>query len=228
MKKHKIKLILLISFLLLFIITAALVFSGMLESFELLVYDTIAKLISPSMTAILKVVTYGGSFPLLCGLALLLVILPPTRKKYGFPVALTAVVSAIVNLILKQIFRRQRPDILRLVTELGYGFPSGHTQSCTAFFIALALIILVTVKNKKVLIPSFALCILIPLIVGFSRVYLGVHHAGDILAGWTIGVFVALAVNILWQALNSKLKKHKKLHQFFFEDKKETIDCPGN
>ena len=140
MNKYAIKIIILAALSALFAVIAALVFTGAFGGFEAAVYNQIAKLISPPMTSFMKVITYAGSFWFLCGLCVLLVILPQTRKKFGYPVAAAAILSALLNLILKNIFRRARPfDTLLLVSESGFSFPSGHSQSCAAVFIALAL-----------------------------------------------------------------------------------------
>lgn len=228
MKKYRTKLILISVFLVFFIVIAALALSGTIADFELSVYNTIAKSISPVMTSFVKVVTYAGSFTVVCILSVLLIIIPQTRKKFGFPAGITAGLSALANLILKQIFQRARPDVLKITGESGYSFPSGHTQGGTAFFVAIALVLLVNVKNKKVLIPALIFCFLIPIAVGLSRIYLGVHHAGDVLAGWAAGAIMALLMSIVWQVLDNKLKKYSNLHHFFFGGEEEAADCRDN
>jgi len=128
-------------------------------------------------------------------------------------------VSAILNILLKDIFHRARPDSSGwLIHEVDYSFPSGHSQNSAAFFITIAVLLLTNVKQKKIKIPLVTLCIILPLIVGFTRVYLGVHFTGDVLAGWALGAAVAFATVAIWAIFGELLKKHEKAHRFLFEE----------
>ncbi|MCL2752114.1 MAG: phosphatase PAP2 family protein [Firmicutes bacterium] len=202
-------------FLLLFTATAVLTLTGTLGSFEAAVSDLIDQMITPSMSNAMKIITCAGSFPVLCGLTVLLVLLPQTRKRFGCPVAVTAMISAALNLVLKYCFQRPRPEVM-LIAETGYSFPSGHAQSGMAFFLAVALLIFCNIGRLKYSVPLFVFCMLMPLLIGFSRLYFGVHYAGDVLAGWVCGAFLAVSVNCLWKILDGKLKSRQGIHRFFF------------
>jgi undecaprenyl-diphosphatase len=207
MNKYKTKIIIAGSLLLLFILLAALTLCGVLDGLESAVFDAVLKNRSPAMTAAMKILTYMGSFAVLCGLTVLLVLLPRTRRRFGYPVALAVILGAVLNIILKNIFMRPRPEGIMLVSETGFGFPSGHAQSSAAFFIMMALLLILHIKQLKVSVPLFIFCVIIPVVVGFSRVYLGVHYAGDVLAGWALGMAVAVGADIIWQILDTKLKR---------------------
>lgn len=89
---------------------------------------------------------------------------------------------------LKLFFARPRPEALFAVPAQGYGFPSGHALATTVF--AAVLVGLMSRKaagNRRL----FWLILAIPLLVGVSRLYLGVHYLSDVLGGWAAGVLVA-------------------------------------
>ena len=131
------------------------------------------------------------------------------NKKVGWCVASNLVITVLLNQLLKYIIQRPRPDGYRLITESGYSFPSGHSMVSMAFYGLLIYLIWKMVKNEKIKYVSCGiLAILIPMI-GFSRIYLGVHYASDVIGGFAISIaylllFTSIARSIL------KLDKEKK------------------
>ena len=108
-------------------------------------------------------------------------------KRYWFCAIMNIAVAAMIDLTLKAIFLRGRPaDVIRMITEKGYSFPSGHAMATTAFYGFLIFLVwqLGWTRRKKIA-ASVLLCALIAL-VGFSRVYLGVHYGSDVLAGMSV------------------------------------------
>jgi membrane-associated phospholipid phosphatase len=116
-------------------------------------------------------------------------------KKLGETLILTMMASFCLNGILKDFFALPRPigeeGIVsrRVETATGYAFPSGHTQSATAFWTPLML-------AAKGMIGR-VVPILIILCVGWSRLYLGVHYPRDVLGGIAFGVLVTLIMRFL-------------------------------
>jgi len=122
-------------------------------------------------------------------------------KKSGLIMASTLLVSLLINNVLKIIFHSPRPfEVLnhltgkRMETATGYSFPSGHTQGASSFYTTLFYL------YKRPLFRIF--CGLIIIMVGISRVYLGVHWPQDVLAGWGLGILTAwitaTAINRFW------------------------------
>ncbi len=125
------------------------------------------------------------------------------NKEYGKFVGVNVLIANIWNPLLKNAVMRLRPyfvpgydvKLLRLidsgadamdVAAQGYSFPSGHSASAVAAYGSLA----VGGKKRRLLwVPA----VVLPLLVGFSRVYVGAHYPTDVLAGWLLGaVIVAL------------------------------------
>ena len=109
--------------------------------------------------------------------------------------------SSTLNPLLKNIFDRERPTLLRLIDISGFSFPSGHAMGSTSFFGSAIYVINRhdSAISKGVLI---GLCALFILLISTSRVYLGVHYPTDIIAGIIGGVFcIVLSTLILKKQL---------------------------
>ena len=119
--------------------------------------------------------------------------------------AANSIPPVVLNKILKMLFERPRPDdILQLVQESGYSFPSGHSITSMAVFGTLLYLVQTRMENKKLANRLSALLILLILLIGPSRVYLGVHYPTDILGGWALGIFVATLVLMIWNRYYAK------------------------
>jgi membrane-associated phospholipid phosphatase len=122
-----------------------------------------------------------GVITLTAGLLTLLLL----RHRYidAFVVTATVGGASLLNLILKFLFERTRPDLWQqLIVETSYSFPSGHAMGSAA----LALAVMYICRNGRLRWPAIILGCLYILIIGLSRLYLGVHYPTDVLAGWLV------------------------------------------
>ncbi len=183
-----------------FILLAFCVQTGTSFQFEDWVYGKATETMSASATWVMKNITNIGDKITLIVFCLILIIVPRTRRTIAFPISAALLSSALLNVALKTVFSRSRPDILQLVSETGHSFPSGHAMSTAALATIAVLLIWKYTKSTPLKITLSTLCIIVTVFIGFSRVYLGVHYAGDILGGWLLGFAVSMLVYFLWDA----------------------------
>lgn len=111
------------------------------------------------------------------------------RNRYGITLISSAFTSFVSNSIIKNIFRRIRPEHIRLIKQGGFSFPSGHAMISICVYGFLLYLVVKKIENKyfKYLL-SLVLIILI-LSIGISRIYVGVHYPTDVFAGYFLGIF---------------------------------------
>ncbi len=134
-----------------------------------------------SLMKIMTAISFLGSNILIFLFSCIIAFLFIFKKRYKDAnfYLLAVIGAAALEYLIKEIVRRQRPENL---IEKGFSFPSGHASVSMALFGALALIIYP--KSKK---AAFSI-LLIPLLIGFSRIYLGVHWFSDIIAGYLFAI----------------------------------------
>ena len=156
------------------------------------------------MTGFYKYFTHIGSFYGLIVIALILLI-ALKNKKLGVATIVNLIIVGIFNFVVKMIVRRPRPDGINIITESGYSFPSGHSMVSMAYYGLLMYFVFKKVDDKEIkYIIMFLLGFLI-LLIGFSRIYLGVHYASDVIGGFLISI-----VYLIWviKLLNLKVYKN--------------------
>jgi len=95
---------------------------------------------------------------------------------------------------LKQLFGRERPDLVyRAVEAANPSFPSGHAMLSAVVFLTLGALAARFATLKRVKALALGAAVLLSLLVGASRIYLGVHWTSDVLAGWSLGAAWAMA-----------------------------------
>ena len=158
------------------------------------IYEIIIKMLSPGVTAIMTFISFLGSAITLITLSIGFIFLIK-NKKYPKLIALNLIFVFILNIILKWIIARPRPERLKLVFEDGYSFPSGHSMVAFGFYGFLIYLIYKNIKNKKIKYTLITFLSLLVLFIGISRVYLGVHYVTDVIGGF-IFAFLYLVVFI--------------------------------
>lgn len=195
--------------ILLFAMLAISIQAGITVNFEGWAYSESVEKMSPLLTAVMKTITHTGDPAIVYLFCLLLILLPKTRKTVALPVSISVVLAGILNILLKNIFARQRPDILRLINETDYSFPSGHAMINAALYTMLILFIFKLVKRRPLKYILSSVCIILLIAIGFSRVYLGVHYAGDVIGGWLFGFSISLLVYFIWDIHFTKKINYK-------------------
>lgn len=117
------------------------------------------------------------------------------RRRYRLACLLAGATAGgeILNTSLKNAFERARPDAaLRLVEVTSTSFPSGHAMAASIFYLTVGLVLARAAERRREQAYFLATAILLTVLTGFSRVYLGVHYPTDVLAGWAAGTAWAL------------------------------------
>jgi len=111
----------------------------------------------------------------------------------------------ILNNVLKGLFDRARPDIVsHLVDVHSTSFPSGHAMNAAIAYLTLGAMLARTQERRAVRIYILSVAIALALVIGASRVYLGVHWPSDVLAGWAAGATWALLMSLVAQRLQRR------------------------
>jgi len=182
-----------------FAVLAILVLNGTLQGFNDSVYTQIEKWISPLLTNIMVGISSIGEWFIYLPIGLLFLIIPKSRLKIGVPVTLAVCASAALNIVLKHIFAVERPDINRLITETGYGFPSGHAMNGTVFIGLCVCLFIGYIYKRPLKIAVVSISTIFMLLMGLSRIYLGVHSLTDILGGYLAGLIVLIIAILILQ-----------------------------
>ena len=190
--------------LLLFLILAILVLKHDYLEIDIYGYNFISSnIISDKITPIIKILTnFGG------GLFLILLAIFSYKfikdKRFFYGIIINLSMSISLNLFLKLLLQRNRPVTNRIINEIGYSFPSGHSMVSMAFYGFIIYLVYVYCNNKKIKWPVILFLICIILIIGLSRVYLGVHYLSDVLAGFCFSlayliVYIYFFNKYLWK-----------------------------
>jgi len=184
--------------LLIFGIIAYFVMTGNAAGFDDPIRNFIYGLQTSGLNTLMEGITYLGSWQSVTVVSLLLLAYDKTRIPYGVLGATVAIIDTTLNKGLKTFFARMRPDdIVPLIGQGGYAFPSGHSVTSMAFYGLLLFLVQTHMEDRKKANALSVVLILLIALIGPSRIYLGVHYPTDVLAGWAEGIFVATAVYLL-------------------------------
>jgi len=188
---------------------AALIFFGWLadevlegdaKHFDEVTRAAIHQLASPTLTIIMRGFSFAGSTIALT-IGTIIVVVRFAMKNLGREAklfAITMIGAAMLNITLKLTFKRARPEpFFNLSLPETYSFPSGHSLTSAVFFGALAAILTARIKSKRTRTAIWIVSTLMFLTIGFSRIYLGVHHTTDVIAGFAAALIWILVVRFV-------------------------------
>ena len=174
----------------------------------------------PALTNVLTAITYCGNWNTITGICLILLPLSffwrpfgsSFRDAYGLSLSIAPLLSTFLYKTIKTLVLRPRPDIhLHLISQGGYSFPSGHAMTSLVFYGLLLFWVLRYLKQKKCgnavvyCISTLFFCFIF--LIGFSRIYVGVHYPSDVLAGWGAGTVILSAFYAFFIRKNNGLEK---------------------
>ena len=110
-------------------------------------------------------------------------------RKHGLALLLFAAEAGgmLFSTLLKELFDRPRPDLEHAARVFTASFPSGHATLSAVTFLTLGALLTRVTADRKAKLYFMGTAIVLTVMVGLSRLYLGVHYPSDILAGWCVG-----------------------------------------
>jgi undecaprenyl-diphosphatase len=185
-----------------FLALASEVMEGDTTTLDTTILRALRKAADPSRTigpawlqgALLDLTAIGG--PTVLWLVVLSVVgflLLQARYRTALVVMATAASGDVVNLVLKNVFLRPRPDVVPHLRDVSgtTSFPSGHAMESAIIYLTLGAMLMQLAERRVTKIYCIGLAVFLTLVVGITRVFLGVHYPTDVVAGWMFGFFWA-------------------------------------
>jgi undecaprenyl-diphosphatase len=163
---------------------------------------------SPTLTEVMVAASfYGGPVVLIpAALVTAFAFLVHGWHRGALLVVLTMAGAALLNWLLKVTFARVRPEaFFEYPLPASASFPSGHALYAASIFGGLAALLTARLKHGPLRVAVWSAAVFLILMVGFSRVYLGVHYPSDVLAGYSIAV-----IWVTFVALGDRLARHRR------------------
>jgi membrane-associated phospholipid phosphatase len=167
---------------------------------DMLIFDKIKPLVNEINNKIMLLITFLGKHQFLIPANLILIfyfLLVKKQTWFSIRVITIAISSLVLMLLLKQLFQRKRPLSPLLKAAKGLSFPSGHAIMAVTFYGLLIYILQHSIAIDWLKWLVIVLVTVLIILIGFSRIYLRVHYASDVAAGFIIGLLwllISLAV----------------------------------
>ena len=176
------------------------IFSNNMELFDNTFIWIVRYFASPGLDKVMILITdigFGIKYIIIVVASFLLLgYLRRWREIEGLAICLTG--GAALNFWLKYVFHRSRPDLLRVVQEIGYSFPSGHVIASMCFYGMGAFLIMRTISSWRWRLTILTAAVILNVAIGISRIYLGVHYPTDVVAGYAVGsMWVSFCISLL-------------------------------
>ena len=169
--------------------------------FDQKVIDTVRLYASPTMDRFMLFITEMGSTFILSFLLMISMFWLLVKRKNLWGMLfyfITVAGGGLLNLWLKSFFERERPNVNRIIGADGFSFPSGHSMGSMTYYGFLGYLVIRSKYKPLSKLGWVILFGLVILLIGISRIYLGVHYPSDVLAGYTAGsVWLVLCVSLL-------------------------------
>jgi membrane-associated phospholipid phosphatase len=187
--------------------TALLVFGWLAEEvleaetqgFDTFLRTAIHRLASPPITSMMEATSLLGSVGVLVVSSLLAISLFYYfhRPRAAAFMAINMAGAAALDLALKHAFHRVRPLAFFGTSPGSYSFPSGHALGSLCFYGALAALLSARIVGRRARLCIWTIAALLVVMIGFSRVYLGVHYPSDVIGGYCAAIVWVTAVGFL-------------------------------
>ena len=176
------------------------VLEGQTRHFDDATRAAVHTLASPALTIAMRGVSFLGSTLFLTAATIMIVAWFALRRwgREAKLFAITMIGASLLNTTLKLAFKRPRPiPFFDLTPPETYSFPSGHALASCCFFAGLAAILSGRVKGRRARTIIWIAAATMFLLIGLSRIYLGVHYTTDVIAGFAAALIWILVVRFV-------------------------------
>ena len=168
------------------------------QSISLLVYSWR----TPFLTQLMILITaFGNQILLILAASVTIIFAIKKHRKEAVLFCLAIAMGAVLNSTFKLMAQRPRPTLSPLIVEKSYSFPSGHAMNSFIFYALLAYFSYHFFRNKAMSIFVSIACGILIFLIGFSRIYLGVHYFTDVIAGYIAGFWWFITILLVEHTL---------------------------
>ena len=184
-----------------------------IAQFDTSVISFVQGMETPWLTSTMKFFTTLANTKSVIVIALIAFVLLYFAFRYRQQAFLLIVViggTVVLNTMLKHYFKRERPEIHRIMDANGFSFPSGHSMIAFSLYTIIVYIAWRNVKttlSRTLLILSAAFMIIM---TGISRIYVGVHYPSDVVGGFAASALWVTIAIIVYGAYQNRREKNKK------------------
>ncbi len=198
-----------ILFFFLFFFMSIFVINGSTFGFDMPMFIWIR---SFSVLPFFKGITYLGSTYIIVLLLIFFCLIVKNKSDKKFMISMM-IFEVCTNMGLKLFFGRMRPNVPTFIEETGFSFPSGHIMASTMFYGLCIYFLWHSHLTKLVKILGTVCLTLLIILVGLSRIYLGVHYASDILGGFFLSFCMLTFGIFFYETMQNSCQKRVKYHQ---------------
>lgn len=194
------------------------IFEGETKMFDETIRHAVNQTASPVLTKLMIFVSFVGSplFLVILGVGVLIIFLRLRWRRAAVLFVITMAGEIILDLTLKGFYQRVRPEaFFDYPSPASYSFPSGHALGSFCFFGILAWLVAARLNSRAARIAVRLLAAILIFLIGFSRIYLGVHYPSDVVGGYLAALVWTVTV-----ALGDFLFNRKKPGAVLFSSRK--------
>lgn len=181
--------------------------NGSIERFDTSIINFVQGMEASWLTTTLKTFTWIGSGYVVVPITLIaffLLYFVYQRRGQAFLFVTVIIVTISSNELLKKYFKRERPEIYRIIDAGGLSFPSGHTMMAVSLYGIVAYVLWRNLKSlgHRVLLILFTIFMM--MMIAVSRIYLGVHYPSDIIGGLAASLFLVTIMITAFEFIQNK------------------------
>ena len=166
--------------------------NSFMANFDISVNLFMVQYVGPSLARVGSIISMVGGTEVMTGLSIIFSIIFLLKKRWRtLAIILISFVSTVISLkVMKELFMRSRPDdALQILSDPS--FPSGHAGLSAVFFFVMVYIFVPRIRSWVIRESFIVFSVIAVFLIGLSRIVLNVHWASDVIAGWSLGIFIA-------------------------------------